>query len=278
MGELMRATLDTNVFGPVASPELYPSAPQYAALNSIRHGIETGRIKAFISEASLTMEGLAHADRIDVFIRAWATQQYPIKLPTLPKQRLEVIENALSLGIKVLHVPRVALGSFYDLSDEHWAKDELFPIGERRNRYFDFAIAFPDIGSAALKHLGAELVRIHSLNTQHLAHLEKLPSWPPAAEMMWKQGLLAEFDQHKKFQTQKKFIKYVRELISEWNDLDILASHYSYGNDVFCTLDSARGTGTKGILHPSQRNVLTTTFGVRILSPEELVTKIENET
>jgi len=276
--ERIRVTLDTNIFGPVALPELYPSAPQHGALDSIRQEIEVGRIKAFISEASLTMEGLTHADRIDVFIRAWATGQYPIDLPKLPKQRLEVIENTLSLGIKVLHVPRVALGSFYDLSDEDWAKDELFLIGERQNRYFAFARAFPNIGLGALKHLGVKLVSIHSLSTQHLEHLEKLPSWPTAQEMMWMQGLLAEFDQPQKFQTQKKYIKRVRELIAEWSDLDILASHYSYGNDVFCTLDSARSTGSSGILHPSQRNVLTTKFGATILSPEELVTKIENET
>ena len=272
----MRVTLDTNVFGPVALPELYQSATQRGPLGSIRQAIEAGRIKTFISEASLTMEGLTHTDRIDVFIRAWAARQYPIDLPKLPKQRLEVIDNALSLGIKVLRVPRIALGIFYDLSDEHWAKDELFPIEERKNRFFAFAGAFPDIGSSTLKHLGEELVHTHSLSTQNPTHTEKIPSLPSAPGKMWMQGLLAEFDQAKKFQTQKKFIKHVRGLIAEWSDLDILASHYSYGNCVFCTLDSARGAGSLGILHPNQRNELTTMFGVSVLSPEELASKIEN--
>lgn len=274
----MRVTLDTNVFGPVASPELYPDAPQRVALDKICKQTEEGRIQAFISEASLTMEGLTHTDRIDVFIRAWATKQYPIELPELPEPRKEVVRNALSLGLKVLHVPRIAIGSFYELSDKDWAADDLFQIGERQNRYFTFARAFPDIGSGALKKLGAELVGIHALSTQHLKHLEALPSWPSAEELMWMQGLLAEFDQPKKYATQKKFIKEVRELIAEWSDLDILASHYSYGNDVFCTLDSARGTGSKGILHPNQRATLISKFQLDILSPEELVEKLENET
>ena len=270
----MRVTLDTNVFGPVACPRLYSNAPQRADLDLMRQQIESGKIQSFISEASLTMEGLKHADRIDVFIRAWATRQYPIDLPELPEQRTEVISNALSLGIKVLHVPRVALGSFYDLSNEDWAIDDLFQIGERQNRYFSFVRDFSDIGSGALKKMGAELVEIHSLSTRHLKHLESLPSWPSANEMMWMQGLLAEFDQPKKYPTQKKFIKEVRELIAEWGDFDILASHYSYGNDVFCTLDSARGTGSDGILHPNKRGILTSKFQVTILSPEELVEKL----
>lgn len=274
----MRVTLDTNVFGPVAQPELYPNAPQREALDLIRQQIEVGKIQAFISEASLTMEGLTHADRIDVFIRAWATKQYPIDLPKLPEQRVEVIGNTLSLGIKVLHVPRIALGSFYDFSTEDWASDDLFQISDRQNRYFSFARDFPNIGSGALKKLGAKLVGTHSLSTQHLRHLEALPSWPSAQEMMWMQGLLAEFDQPKQYPTQKKFIKEIRELIAEWADLDILASHYSYGNDIFCTLDSARGAGSNGILHPNQRSIFASKFQVAILSPEEFVTKLENET
>lgn len=274
----MRVTLDTNVFGPVASPKLYLNAPQVAALTSIRQKIENGNIEAFISEASLSMEGLTHADRIDVFIRAWATQQYPIELPKLPAQRVEVIANALKMGIKVLHVPRVALGSFYELTEENWSKDQLFPIAERQNRCSVFTRAFPNIGSDALKKFGAELVDIHALDTQHLEYLARLPSWPTASKMMWMKGLIAEFDQPKKFATQKALVKHVRELIAEWSDLDILASHYAYGNDVFCTLDSARGTGSSGILHPAQRNALVNNFELKIVSPEELVRQLASET
>lgn len=274
----MRVTLDTNVFGPVASPILYPDAPQVAALKSIRQEIEGGNVEAFISEASLSMEGLTHADRIDVFIRAWATQQYPIELPTLPPQRVEVIANTLALGIKVLHVPRVALGSFYELTEENWAKDDLFHIAERQNRYSRFVRAFPNIESDAIKKLGAELVDIHALDKHHLEYLATLPSWPTASEMMWMKGLIAEFDQPKRFATQKALVKHVRELIAEWGDLDILASHYSYGNDVFCTLDSARGTGSSGILHPAERNALVSNFGLKIVSPEELVRQLTSET
>lgn len=274
----MRVTLDTNVFGPVAAPMLYPDAPQIEALRAIRQEIESGNIQPFISEASLSLEGLTHADRIDVFIRAWATRQYPIELPKLPTQRVEVITNALSLGMRALHVPRVALGSFYELTEDNWAKDEIFPIAERLDRYSNFTRTFPTIGSDALKQLGAELVDNHSLDKQHLESLASLPSWPTASEMMWMKGLIAEFDRPKSFPTQNAFIKHVRELIAEWCDLDILASHYSYGNDIFCTLDSAKGTGSSGILHPAQRNTLVTNFGLSILSPEELVKKIANET
>lgn len=274
----MRVTLDTNVFGPVASPMLYTDAPQIEALRAIRQQIESGNIQPFISEASISLEGLTHADRIDVFIRAWDTQRYPIELPKLPEQRVEVISNALSLGIRVLHVPRVALGSFYELTEGDWATDAVFSVSERLDRYSNFARAFPTIGSGVLKQLGAELVDAHAMDKKHLEHLASLASWPTASEMMWMKGLVKEFDCPTKFPTQKAFIKHVREIIAEWCDLDILASHYAYGNDVFCTLDSAKGTGSTGILHPTQRNALVNNFGLTILSPEELVRKIASET
>lgn len=274
----MKVTLDTNVFGPVASPELYSSAPQRGALDKIRELLQTCKIQGYISEGSFALEALSHSDRIDSFIRAWATEQYRIELPELPAQRISVINDALALGIKVLHVPRVALGSFYDVAEEDWAKDQNFPIAVRQNRYFTFARSFPEIGSGALKKLGAELVASHSLSTQHLSHLEALPSWPKAEDMMWMQGLLAEFDEPKNYPSQKKFIKEVRDLVAEWNDLDILASHYAYGNDVFCTLDSAKGAGATGILHPNQRERLQADFQVVVMSPEELVAQVENET
>lgn len=277
-GNCMRVTLDTNVFGPVADPLLYPDAPQTEALRAIRLEIEAGKIRSFISEASISLEGLTHADRIDIFFRAWAKRQYPIELPKLPLQRIQVIEKALSLGIEVLHVPRIAIGSFYELRSANWAKDAIFPAPERQDRYCSFARTFLSIGLGPLKQLGAELVDIHTLDKQKYLYLETLPSWPTASEMMWKKGLTAEFDNPKKFPTQKVFVKRVRELIAEWCDLDILASHYSYGNDVFCTLDTAKGTGSSGILHHAQRAKLFATFGLNIMSPEELVRRMRSGT
>ena len=165
---------------------------------------------------------------------------------------MEVIESALSLGIKVLHVPRVALGSLYELTDESWSKDELFSRAIRHNRYSAFVRAFPDVGPNSLRRLGAELVHTHSLGTRHLEHLEGLPHWPTAAEMMWMQGLLAEFDGHRKFKSQKQFIQHVRSLIAEWTDLDILASHYSYGNDIFCSIRFGKRFGHPWHITPRQ--------------------------
>lgn len=273
----MRVTLDTNVLGPVAAPSLYPDAPQIEALLAIRKNIESGGIQPFISEASISLEGLRHADRIDVFIRAWASRQSPIEMPALPEQRIEVINNALLLGVKALHVPRIALGSFYEFKEGDWAAEELFPVVERQERYSKFVRSFPEMGTGPLKSLGAELVDAHAMNKQRYEYLEKIPSSPTASQMMWMSGLVAEYDNPTKFPTQKAFIKNIRELIAEWCDLDILASHYSYGNDVFCTLDSAKGTGSAGILHPNQRNILTNDFGLTIVSPEELVEKIASK-
>jgi len=270
----MKVTFDTNVFGPVSSPEEYPNEQQNKEIKQIRESIKTKKIRGFISEASLKMEALAHSDRIDVYIRAIANRSISKADINLAQQRVNVIKNTLELGMKILHAPRIGYGSFYEINDDDWAQDELFPIGERQDRYFGFGRAYEHKGPVDLKKLGAELAELHKLKTNHLDDLVKIKGMPKASEMMWASGLIAEFDNPMKFDTKKKFIKHVREIIAEWSDMDILASHYGYGNDVFCTIDRSKETGTSGILHLSKRDELRNNFGIEILCPEELIEKI----
>jgi hypothetical protein len=271
----MRLTLDTNVLGPISAPDLYPGAPQAASIAAIREHIQSGRVRAFVSEASLSLEALAHPDRIDLFIRAWMEQKYPIALPPVPPQRKEVFSEALKLGVKVLRVPRVALGSFFELNDDDWAEEQVFDHRTRSDRQSKFVRAFPGLGSSALKKLGAELVDEHRLDKSAYLGVASTPRMPSASAMMWMKGLVAEFDHPMRFSSRKKYVSHVRDVIADWCDLDILASHYAYGNDVFCTLDAGRGSGTGSLLHTLNRPQFAAQFSLTILDPDELLRKIE---
>ena len=88
---------------------------------------------------------------------------------------------------------------------------------------------------------------------------------------MWMNGILAEYDSPRKFASRKKFLSEFRELIAEWFDLDIQASHYAYGNDYLCTFDFAKNAGTSAIMHANRKAGNATQFGIQIVSPEELV-------
>ena len=117
----MDITLDTNVIGPLACPGLYPTCPDVPSIDSLRNLILSGKINAYLSEASISLEAISNDERVDFFIRQWASRNYPIALPDPSPERKRVFAEALRLGVKVLHAPRIALGALIAFPDESWA-------------------------------------------------------------------------------------------------------------------------------------------------------------
>ncbi len=271
----MHVTLDTNVIGPLACPDLYPTWPDMPSIDAIRELIRDGRIIAYLSEASSSLEAIANDERVDSFLRQWATRKFPIQLPELAPERKRVFAEALLLGLRVLHAPRIALGTFIEFPETAWAEDINFPIKERQDRYHNYIRSQPDTGVEKLKTLGAELVAAHGLSTAHLSHLASIPSWPSAEKLMWMEGLLAEYDSPMRFSSRKKFLAEFRDRLAEWFDMDIQASHYAYGHQYLCTFDSANNAGASAIMHPTRISSNTAQFGLAILSPRELVEVVQ---
>ncbi len=272
MNEEIAVTLDTNVFGPVSSHEDYPDHPEIIACMQIRSLINEKKISPYVSEASLSLEALDHSARIDKFIREWATKTSGIILPSPSPIRINIVQKAFQIGIKVLHVPRIAIGAFVNVPSNCWAEDSRLSIEDRQARHSGFIRSFPDIGPVQLKELGAKLVRLHRLDTSRVI---TFPGWPKPEELIWSKGIIGEFDNPKMFDNQKQFIKHIREIIGEWTDHDILASHYAYSFDYFCTYDMSKSTGTKGILHESKHSDLASNYGINILTPSKLVEIIQ---
>ena len=171
-----------------------------------------------------------------------------------------------------MHVPRIALGSFIEVPSCNWATDEKFTMGERQERYFEFARRFNHIGLSKLKDLGSELVLLHGIDTSRVIQFQ---GWPKSEELLWAKGIIAEYDSPTKFSSAKKLTNHIREIIAEWNDLDILASHYAYGIEFFCTNDRSKSTGANGIFHNESQLNLMETYNISFISPGDLVHRIE---
>jgi hypothetical protein len=264
----MKVTFDTNIFGPLVAPDQYPNHPQEIELGSIAKHLAARRIEGSISEGSLTLEALDRHVRIDVFFREWASDANSVGSAHPSPIRVSIIGRAFQSGISVLHVPRVALASFVSVPAQSWASDAKYSVQDRQARASSFVRLYPQIGPQQLKALGAALVTLHAIDVSSIKHF---PGLPPRKELAWLKGIVAEYDTPRQFSSPERFSRHIRDLIAEWMDVDILASHYGYGHDFFCTLDEAGGTGSDGILHASNRVALAQDHGIRIVSPVELL-------
>jgi len=245
------------------------------SVDTIREFVKTGKLTAYLSEASTSLEAISNDARVDIFLRQWAEKKFPVQMPEPAPERKRVFADAVSLGLKVLHAPRIALGTLIEFPESAWADDVNFTQKERIERYHQYIRSQPDTGVGKLKVLGTELVSVHGLKTAHLSDLTTIPSTPSAEQLMWIDGLLAEYDSPKKFTSKKKFLSDFRDKLAEWFDMDIQASHYAYGHQYLCTFDSANNSGVSAIMHPSNRSSNAAKFGITIVSPRELAAAIQ---
>ena len=184
----MHITFDTNVIGPLACPDLYSTCPDMSSVDTLRKMLRTKSIHGYMSEASMSLEAISNDERVDTFLRQWASKAYPIQLPEPSPERQRVFSEAYKLDIMVLHAPRIALGSFIEVPESCWASDANYGIQERQDRYHTYIRNQTNTGSSELKQLGAELVTIHGLSTNHLSHLAALPSWQSGNLAIWQSG------------------------------------------------------------------------------------------
>ncbi|HEV3456442.1 MAG TPA: hypothetical protein VHG32_07765 [Thermoanaerobaculia bacterium] len=267
----MHVTLDTNIFGPLISPADYPNHAAATDLAAIAHSIAQGTIGASISQASLSLEALDRHTRVDKFFREWATKTSGITLPRPAGVRAAIFQRAFASGLTALHVPRLALAHFVDVPASAWAPDTRHSQLNRHGRSCQFMRDYPEAGPRQLKTLGAELVALHAIDCSRVLWS---PGWPAREEFLWLKGIVAEYDRPRKFASTEVFSRHLRDLIAEWTDIDILASHYGYGLDLFCTLDTGRNRGTGGVLHANNRPHLQSRYGIEIVSPEDLLERL----
>lgn len=264
----MHVTLDTNVFGPLVSPAAYPLYSATEELAVLAQKIGDGELTASISQSAIGLEALNRTARIDSFFREWAIKTSNIVLPQPDPIRANILQQTLARGITVLRVPRVALAPFIEVPMTSWAPDLRFSVEERLDRSCAFGREYSNVGLKELKTLGTRLVTIHGVDVSRVPHF---PGGPAREEYEWLKGIVAEFDDPKQFSSANGFSNHIREIVAEWSDIDMLASHYGYGLDVVCSLDTARTAGSSAVLHPNNRALLKRKYDIEIKSPAQLV-------
>jgi hypothetical protein len=114
-------TFDTNAYSVVARPQIGRTLTNFWPLNGDRiqsiinricwwylnRCIRKGRIIAGISQASLRLEALRNANRVQLLS---ATGRRPHGL-VVPGIRAEIIRSALAIGMKILHSNRISFTS-----------------------------------------------------------------------------------------------------------------------------------------------------------------------
>jgi len=268
----VQVTLDTNVVGPLVAPTCYEGHPDREALFYLLSQIQAGSLQAFVSQSTLGLEALDRHARINQFFRQWARRPpRSIRPPKPAPIRTAILSKALELGIKVLRVPRIALGTFVDVPDSAWAEDVTYTAGERQSRAAAFVSAFAGTGLERIQALGANLALLHKVVTSTPLIL---PADVQPEDLCWLQGIVAEYDHPRMFLSAELFSRRLRDFIGEWSDIDMLSASYGYGIHTICTLDRARGAGSDAILHPSKLPGLQQTYGLVVTSPRELATSL----
>ncbi len=207
--------------------------------------IQKRRIVPAIAEASLQAEVIPHVQRVASMLGAG---KYAVS-PEIEKRRLETLGRIFRIGFKVLRTPRIAYGAMCSIPNDSWALDVLHSQAQRQLRYERFVQHFKDYALQALINLGKELVGIHGL---------KEP-WDS-----WLHGIASEEAQPKKYRSIPEFQGKLRQLLSEWADFDIVATHYAYGYEILCTED--RGRSESSIFSKQKADDLLASFNIRIRS------------
>ncbi len=259
-------TFDSNVWRPLVSPSVFPKDPDASHFEVIRQGMMKKAVSGFLGEAMFTLEAIRKLDRKQFFGKYKADVKTTTKITddnsvgmnfTVGPSKTSHAKNnpylekhfndARPLGFKLLRIPRIAGIVNVDLKPEDYASDERIPIEKRQERCGQIA--------REIEAKGCGISHIKSLGLKH------------SKNGVWIDGIKAAP------QTDEKLIA---EAIAEWADADALAAHYGYGNDYFCTRDTAKAAGVSSVMSESNRQWLKSDFGVIFVTPGDMAAILVN--
>jgi hypothetical protein len=238
---MKRITLDTNVVG--------------AALgqgSTFRQKVERGEFQIYVAETTLTLDGLFKQGKVNLL--ALKEVRHAFK-----KSRWD---DYLSLGLKFLLCPRIGMPRPIYRNDEdviieytylHRAAEQTYSQEERQSRYFEVLGYIENELRAGKKWLAELQNEIQSVGGNYNAN------------QPWFLNVANNLSQLGESKLRKRF--------SDWADSDAIASHYAYGNDVFCTNDMARSAGTASIMSATNRSKIVARYGIVFKTLDDLATQ-----
>jgi len=266
MSIAVNVTFDSNVWRPLVSPSVFSNDPDVSHFDVIRQAMIRKAVSGFLGEAVFTLEAIRRLDRKQFFGKYKADVKTITKITDEnsvgmnftvgPSQTSHAKNNpylekhfndARPLGFKLLRTPRIAGIVNVDLKPEDYAGDERMPIEKRLERFGQIAreIESKGCGISHIKSLGHK-------HTKNGVWIDGIKAAPQADE------------------------KPIAEAIAEWADADALAAHYGYGNDYFCTRDTAKAAGVSSVMSASNRQWLHNDFGVIFVTPGDLARILAN--
>ncbi|WP_156919949.1 hypothetical protein [Comamonas composti] len=281
----LRVTFDTNVLDYACRPERFPKDHRQPQLCKVRDALASKRIQGFYPVTMLTIEGIMRKDRAEVLgstklrqgaeelsvtrnadlpdaIRAEAngadietvTVNFTVEQSARKPLHPEVIARvkaAQALGLRVLKdVPRIGAFTINDPNNEFYLDN-----GDEK-ALADWTNKVHEVGRA-IEHRGLGIAQVKALG-QNLALQD-----PGSA---WFQSLENAKDIHQERAVERAF--------GEWADGDAIASHIAYGIDVFCSSDVGNSNATNSVLDPANRAWLTTAYGVRFMTFDDLLASL----
>ncbi len=245
-----RVTIDTNVCNVIHSPDSRPKQVPPEDARKVRQAIQDGRVLGFISEASLFIECLSFEAKL-AYLAVAVTDK---ARPTPDPRAVARFRDIANVGAKLLQAPLIAAETF--IEGFIWAGDDVFNVEDRKSRFNNLCRSLG--GVSKLKRCGETLDAKFPL-CFHGTPMRGPMTWSSAFQRAWESDPAG----------QKKFRNNVGPIISEWCDVLIVGSHFAYGNDVFCTIDSGKKAGPESILHHSNRAALEDK-GITVMTPSEL--------
>jgi hypothetical protein len=259
----LKVTFDTNTLASVVSPETAQRDTGESG-GAIRHAIQNERIAGFFSETIVTLEGIQNKERAEILGKtrvvpeasstgdntiALAISARHVRNP-LDANCFARVQAATELGMQALMAPArmVALH----------VRDDVCPLFEPPGGISDLLRCMDEVNEMA--------TRIATRGVGHAVAVEVGLLFSQRAGVtkpeLWLQGLGRARG--------KAESKKVAKAIREWADGDSIASHYGFGNDVFCTDDFAKSATASSVLDKDNRKWLAEDFGIRFMTLAEL--------
>jgi hypothetical protein len=266
----------------MALPEQWRTAKNYPSLVALNSAARSGAIQGFICESFATIEAIAkgrrasfHAEKkpivnvkskpagLNLLCMTIQIETDHSLHPGLPKDFKEELNEALALGLKLLSTPYLNHPIPERLLQNRDAyAPEVFATSTYNERFgqVSSAIEARGVGWGAIAALEKELTSVF----ESIGRKVEIPERELISRVY--DAVCASGDKRNKAKIEKAF--------AESADGDTVAAHIAFGNDYLCTEDHGRSAVGPSIFNASNRAWLKATYGVEIVSAENLLTHL----
>jgi hypothetical protein len=259
-------TFDSNVWQQAANPGRFPRDRSLGCFEKINETIRAGELLPCLAETAFTLEGVKRSDRRSFLASYVPETSFEVKellgglicidfsiAPNLSHhpgnnpQLASHLQDALALGFRLLHCPRIGAPRNPDISDDLFLPDTRVPVGQRQDTY-------------------ARCIRRIEARNCGIAHLKKIGEKYARSGQSWQEGMQnvppSEDDK-------------IAEAFAEWADGEAIAAHIACGNDYFCTRDVGNSGGTQSSLFPRNRRWLQSQYQIKFVTPRGLAKRLK---